>query len=159
MTGSGGKAGSVLVCRVGTKLCALPLGCLRETMRPLAVEPLAQTADFVSGVALIRGRPTPVLDARKLLDSPSAHPPGRYVTLDLAEHGARVAALAVDDVVAVRDVPDGLLGELPPLLAGSRSSVVAAVTTLDEQLLLVLEQARLVPDEVWQRLAGQDAPA
>lgn len=142
----------MLVCRVGTKLCALPLGRLLETMRPLAIEPLAQTADFVSGVAVIRGRPTPVLDARKLLGSPSDVPPGRYVTLDLGEGGARVAALAVDAVVGVREVPDALAGELPTLLGDARSSVVGAVTTLDRELLLVLEQARLVPPELWQHL-------
>jgi purine-binding chemotaxis protein CheW len=156
--GSGGKTGSLLVCRVGTKLCALPLSCLLETMRPLAVEALTQTADFVSGVALIRGRPTPVVDARKLLGSPSDRPPGRYVTLDLGERGARVAALAVDAVVGVRDVPEGLLGELPGLLGGSPSSFVGAVTTLDAELLLVLEQARLVPEDVWQRLEQKGAP-
>lgn len=154
--GSGGKAGSLLVCRVGTKLCALPLGCLLETMRPLAVEALAQTADFVSGVALIRGRPTPVVDARKLLGSPSDRPPGRYVTLSLGE---RVAALAVDAVVGVHDVSEGLLSELPGLLGGSPSSFVAAMTRLDRELLLVLEQARLVPEDVWRRLEEKGARA
>jgi len=146
------------VCRVGTKLCGLPLSCLRETMRPLAVEPLAQTVDFVSGVAVIRGRATPVLDARKLLGSPADHPPERYVTLDLGERETRVVALAVDAVVGVRDVPDAVLGELPRLLGGSQS-VVGALTMLDAELLLVLEQARLVPADVWQRLEQKGAPA
>lgn len=152
MASSGGSAQTLLVCRVGAKLCALPLGCLRETMRPLPVEPLAQTADFVTGLAVIRGLATPVLDARKLLGSPSDLAPGRYVTLDLGAQGSRVVALAVDAVVGVRDVPSALLGELPSLARDSERGVVSAVATLDRELLLVLEQARLVPDALWRRL-------
>jgi purine-binding chemotaxis protein CheW len=119
-------------------------------MRPLPVEPLAQAADFVSGLAVIRGRPTPVVDARKLLGSPSEREPGRYVTLVLGSDGDRIAALAVDAVVGVRELSEGSL-ELPPLLA-ARTDVVAGVATLDSELLLVLEQARLVPEATWQRL-------
>jgi purine-binding chemotaxis protein CheW len=137
---------------VGRKLCALPLGHLLETMRPLTVQPLSQMPDFVAGLAVIRGRPTPVLDARKLLGSPSDEAPGRYVTLDLGQRGARVAALAVDAVVGVRDVSDRLMSELPSLLRGPHGNVIGAVAALDAELLLVLEQARLVPEELWQRL-------
>jgi len=159
MARTGGNAGSLLVCRVGTKLCGLPLRCLLETMRPLVVEPLPQAADCVSGLAVIRGRPTPVLDARKLLGSRSDQEPGRYVTLDLSGDGARIAALAVDAVIGVRELPDGLFAELPSILRGAEGSAVGAVTTLDSELLLVLEHARLVPDEVWQRLERKGAPA
>ncbi len=157
MADSGGKAASLLVCRVGSKLCGLPLRRVRETMRPLAVEPLARTLDFVSGVAVIRGRATPVLDARKLLGSSSAHPPERYVTLDLGEHETRVVALAVDAVVGVREVPDGVLQELPRLVGGCQRAV-GAMTAGGAELRGGLEQARLVPDDVWQRLERRDQP-
>jgi purine-binding chemotaxis protein CheW len=147
----------LLVCRVGHKLCALPLSRLIETMRPLDVEPLARVADFVSGVAVIRGRPTPVVDARVLLGSPSRDAPGRYVTLDLSEQGTRIAALAVDAVVGVREIPGAVLGELAPLLSGPSRSLGAVAMLDDTELVLVLEQARLVPDEVWERLEQERA--
>lgn len=149
---SGGTTGSLLVCRVGSKLCALPLGCLLETMRPLSTEPLPQAPDFVAGVAVIRGRPTPVIDARKLLDGKSEHAPGRYVTLDVDRRGERVAALAVDAIVGVREVTDGVLAALPSLLRAPDGGVLAGFGMLDAELLLVLEQARLVPEEVWKQL-------
>jgi len=152
---SGGKTGSLLVCRVGAKLCGLPLGCLLETMRPLVTEPLARTPDFVTGVAVIRGRATPVIDARKLLNSPSERPPERYVTLDLDKRGLRVAALAVDAVVGVRELTDGTLAALPTLLRSGDGGALAAFGTIDAELLLVLEQARLVPDDVWKRLSQE----
>ena len=151
MASSGGRAGFFLICRVGAKLCALPLQNVLETMRPLASEPLAHVAEFVAGLALIRGRPTPVLDARKLLGSAANDAPGRYITLDLGAHGTRVAALAVDAVVGVRSVLDRELAELPALLR-TQEQIVGGVATLDAELLLVLEQSRIVSDELWERL-------
>jgi purine-binding chemotaxis protein CheW len=138
----------LLVCRVGTKLCGLPLQHVLETFRPLATEPLAGANELVLGVALIRGVPTPVVDARQLLSSLTAGAPGRYVTLALGEGGAeaRVVALAVDSVLGIRD--GERLGPLPALLR-EHGEVVAALGTLDAELLLVLERARLVPDAVW----------
>jgi purine-binding chemotaxis protein CheW len=157
----GGNAGLVrlLVCRVGAKVCALPLEHLLETMRPLPTEPLARLPEFVLGLALIRGRPTPVLDARALLGSPREHAPGRYVILDLTGDGARVAALAVDAVLGVRDVRAERLAELPSLLRLPDRDVVAAVAPLDTELLLLLERAQLLPDELWQRLEQERASA
>jgi purine-binding chemotaxis protein CheW len=143
----------LLVCRVGTKVCGVPLDRVIETMRPLPAEPLAQMAGFVSGLALIRGRPTPVVDARKLLGSHSEHPPERYVTLGMGEAAAlRVAALAVDAVLGVRDVAAETLGNLPGLLREESSEAVTALGTLDAELLLVLEGARLLPEATWQAL-------
>ena len=156
MRGEAGASRSLLVCRAGAKLCALPLTQLLETMRPLLTEPLAGTADFVAGVASIRGRPTPVVDARKLLGSASETAPGRYVTLDLTSNSgkARVLALAVDEVIGVRVVAVHLLDDVPDLLRARspERDVIDAVATFDAELLLVLQQARLFPEELWQRL-------
>jgi|SRR3954469_1153792 purine-binding chemotaxis protein CheW len=161
MAASGGSTGvrRLLACRVGTKICGLPLDRVIETMRPLPAEPLAQMASFVSGVALIRGRPTPVVDARKLLGSDAEEPPTRYVTLGVSEAVAqRVAALAVDGVLGVRDVAVETLDSLQGLLGEEHSEVVAALGTLDTALLLVLEGARLLPETTWQALE-QESPA
>jgi purine-binding chemotaxis protein CheW len=154
MATSGGAEGAVrlLVCRVGAKLCALPLEQLLETMRPLPTEALANLPDFVLGLALIRGRPTPVLDARRLLGSPHDRAPERYVTLDVSGGAARVVALAVDSVIGVRDLPAEALGDLPSLLRTPESDVVGTIATLDAELVLVLERGRLLPNELWQRL-------
>jgi purine-binding chemotaxis protein CheW len=155
MANSGGPSGvrRLLICRVGAKLCGVPLAHVVEVMRPLPTEPLAQMASFVLGIAVIRSRATPVVDARKLLSSPSGSEPARYVTLELGGSGhSRVAALAVDGVVGVRDVSDAALGSLPPLLREQAAEVVTALGTLDAELLLVLEQGRLLSEAAWQTL-------
>lgn len=147
-----GATAALLVCRAGTQVCAIPLEHVLETMRPLPVQPLADLPPFVDGLALIRGSPTPVVDARRLLGaSGRLEPCQRYVTLRL---GARHAALAVDAVVGVRRVNLGQLGELPPLLRTPGNDLVLALGALDQELLVVLERSRLLPESIWQALGA-----
>ncbi|HEY8551618.1 MAG TPA: chemotaxis protein CheW [Vicinamibacterales bacterium] len=132
-----------LVVRVGAQLCALPLQHVAETFRPQPARPVAGAPPFVSGVALIRGQAVPVVAAGDLLGVPSS-PPTRFVSLRVDD---RLVALAVDRVVGVRSLPD--LARLPPLLTGAAREAVSAVATLDSELLVVLDAARLVPPDVW----------
>jgi purine-binding chemotaxis protein CheW len=134
-----------LVCRVATRICALPLDAVIETMRPLPVEPIAGAPAFIAGLAIIRGAPVPVVDAARLLGAGGGRP-GRFVTLRVAP---RTVALAVDAVLGVRALPADRLSALPPLAGAVAAEVVAAVGMLDARLLVVLEAARLVPDAVF----------
>lgn len=152
MATSGGKSAPrrLLVCRVGAKLCGLPLSAVIETCRPMLTEPLAGTPPFVLGLALLRARPTLVLDAHRLLDSGSGTPPTRYVSLRVADT-TRVIALAVDAVAGVREVLESELEALPDLLSQD-DDARSALGSLDQKLLVLLESARLVPDALWQRV-------
>src|SRR5688572_14194200 len=134
-----------LVCRVRTRLCALPLERVIETLRPLPIEPLSGAPPFVCGVSIIRGEPLPVVDAGLLLGGGQARAT-RLVTLRL---GARAVALAVDAVLGVRAFERSALRELPPLLREAAADTVAALDSLDRELLLLLESGRLVPEAVF----------
>ncbi len=148
-----GERSLLLICRVGSRLCGIPLEHVVETMRPLPVEPLSQLPVFVDGLALIRGTATPVLDARRLLGTTGELGVcERYVSIRLGE---RSAALAVDAVLGVRQVESSQLGDLPPLLREPGNELVRALGTLDRELLVVLERSRLVPDSVWQALDAE----
>ena len=134
--------GYSLLCRVRTWICALPIGDLVETMRPLPIEPLAGAPRFVRGVSIIRGEPVPVIDGGMLLAGEPLASPGRLVTLRI---GARSVALAVDEVIGVRTMSAAT--ELPPLLQRAGADVVTAIGALDAELLVVLRTARLVPED------------
>jgi purine-binding chemotaxis protein CheW len=137
-----------VVCRVGARLCALPLAQVVETMRPLATSPVAGAPGFVSGVAIIRGAPVPVIDAGALLGGGAGRADaGRLVTVRV---GSRHVALAVDAVLGVRELPDASLAELPSLLSDARAGGVESLGALDDGLLLFLDGARLVPESVWE---------
>jgi purine-binding chemotaxis protein CheW len=144
-----------LICRSNSCLCALPLESVAETMRPLPVEPLAPAPAFVLGVTVIRGAATPVVDIALLLGSLASVPPQRFVTLKI---GVRHVALAVEGVIGVHALPAAGLDEVPALLSGAANETVSAISTLDAQLLLVLQSARLVPESVWATIDSQATP-
>jgi purine-binding chemotaxis protein CheW len=139
------EADLLLICRVQSRLCGLPLEHVLETMRPLPTEGIAGAADFVRGLAVIRGAPVPVIDTARLLGVTDAQA-DRFVTVNAGERGV---ALAVDSVLGVSAVPAVTLRELPPLLHDAAAQSVAAIGLLDAQLLLVLHSACLLPDEAW----------
>lgn len=132
-----------LVCRVQTRLCALPIEHVVETLRPLPIEPLAGMPPFVLGLAVVRGAPLPVVDAARVLGAQRGQPE-RFVIV-VADQ--RRVALAVDGVLGVRAVAPASLQALPPLLHEADTDVIAAVGLLDAQLLLVLRGARLMPEQ------------
>jgi purine-binding chemotaxis protein CheW len=142
-----------LLCRVGSRIAALDVRDVWETMRPLPIEPLTGAPTFVLGLAIVRGFPIPVVDADRLLGSsvsssttPISPSPARFVSLKL---GVRSAALAVDAVLEIRALPAGMLANIPSLLGEAGADLVSVIGALDATLLLVLETARLVPDSVW----------
>lgn len=135
---------TVLLVRVGSRLCTLRLGDVTEVMRPQPRSPLAGVPDFVSGLAVIRGEAMPVLDMARLLEGTAVGEGGRFVTV---RAGARHVALAVSEVLGVRRDLSAHQG-LPPL-ASAAAAAVEAVGTLDRELMLVLAVARLVPEALW----------
>lgn len=135
------SAKHALICRIGTRLCALPLQHVVETLRPLPVAPLAGAPAHVLGVALIRGLGQPVVDMARLLGEGDAEVT-RYVTLRLGE---RRVALAVGQVLGTRELALDELQDLPPLLRNAGQDSVAALGQIDAELLLVLNSTRLIP--------------
>jgi purine-binding chemotaxis protein CheW len=71
------------------------------------------------------------------------------VSLRVAERGV---ALAVESVEGVRALSRATFEALPPLLADAGTDVVAAIGTLDAELLVVLQLSRLLPESAWSLL-------
>lgn len=134
-----------LLCRVGSVRCALPLQYVEETMRPLPVEPMAGAPVFVRGLAIVRGSVVPVVDAGSLLGGGLAQA-SRFV---MVKARSRRVALVVDAVEGVGQIARASLNTLPPLLRDANLEAVAAIGTLDAELLVILRSSRLVPDEMW----------
>lgn len=137
----------VLTMRAGSRLCAVPIAYTVEVMRPLPVEQLAGAPSFVLGLAIIRGRATPVMNLAALLAEGAAAPitsSARFVTLRV---GSRGIALHVEAVLAIRTLEPAQLAALPLLWQGANAPAVKALAMLDRELLLVLEAARLLPED------------
>lgn len=121
-----------------TALAALPVRHVRETMRPLPVEPLAGAPGFVLGAAIVRGRPVPVIDAAKLV-SGRPDQATRWIAIEI---GPRAAVIAVHEVIGVQ--PLTLVTDPAPLLARAARGAIDELASLDGELLAVLRAGRLV---------------
>jgi purine-binding chemotaxis protein CheW len=140
-----GALGPSLLCRAEARWCALPLPHVVETMRPLPISPIPGTPPFVAGLAIIRGAAVPVVDLARLLGATDSKPK-RFVSMTTQR--GRIA-LAVDQVEGVRSLPPDIVHSLPPLLQSADSRFVEVIGTLDAELLLVLQIARLMPEDLW----------
>jgi purine-binding chemotaxis protein CheW len=147
-------AGLSLLCRVDTRLCALPLATVLETMRRLPIEPLAGAPAFVLGLSVIRGAPVPVIDLARLLANASGADAERLV---MVRTGVRQVALAVAAVIGIRALPAATAHELPPLMRETDAAPVSAIGALDTELLHVLQSVQLLPDEVWRAIDAEAA--
>lgn len=146
-----------LTVMVGGSACAIPLRHVVETMRPLPIQSIAGTSSFLLGVSIIRGSPVPVVDLGVLMGNEGAIvTDGRLVNLKLEE---RRVAILVNRVVGVRQLDPDSFAELPLVLRDVAADFVDALGARDAQLLLVLRTSRILPDEVWAKLAaGEGGP-
>lgn len=126
------------------RVYALPIADVIETMRPLPIEPIAEGPPFVRGLSIVRGEAVPVVDLAGLLDERAGPPAERWV---LVRAGDRRVALAVERVIGLGRLDPGELSALPPLLREAHGERVRQVGRLDAALLMVLEAARLAPEE------------
>jgi purine-binding chemotaxis protein CheW len=146
--GESGRA-EWLLCRAGALLCAIPIEHVIETMRVLPIEPVAGAPRHVLGLSLIRGAPVPVVDTGLLV----GEQPTRAERIVTVKAGNRTIALAADAVLGIAAIAPGEIGQLPPLLRDAAADTIEAIGTRDAELLFFLRAARLVPEEMLDRLA------
>jgi purine-binding chemotaxis protein CheW len=145
---------SWLLCRTGTLLCAIPLEHVVEILRVLPIEAVSQAPPYVRGLCIIRGVPVPVVDTGLLVgDQPTKSE--RLVTI---RTGSRTVALAAETVLGIWAIGGESFQELPPLLRDAARDAIAAIGTLDAELLFFLRTTRIVPQELLDRL-GPDGAA
>jgi chemotaxis signal transduction protein len=92
-------------------------------------------------LARVRGAAIPVFDLRLFLGASSGTEAQRWVSVSIEGRGV---ALAVDEVLDVRELGSLPLAQMPPLLAAG-APAIEALASLDSQLLVLLQAARLLP--------------
>jgi purine-binding chemotaxis protein CheW len=150
-----------LLVRAAGQLCAIAAANVVEIMRPLPLRPCDPSCRAVTGLAVVRGQPLPVVELGKLLTKASTgssaeEPVRRFVSLRTGKSAAVV--LAVSAVVGLRELSPTQYRELPPLMAQLSPEAVAQIGVVDGEFFAVLEAARLLPADEGQRLATQTSP-
>lgn len=120
-------------------LAALPARYVRETMRPLPIEPLAGAPPFVVGASIVRGRAVPVIDAAALFSGDGSG--ARWLAIEVGE---RAVVLAVHEIIGVQPLERADDRAAPPLLTRAARGTIAELSSLDGELLAILRAARLV---------------
>ncbi len=141
---------SALVFRAGSLLCALQLNDVIETMRPLAVRPLAGMPPYVRGVTIMRGVPAPVIDVARLVGGEPAEVE-RFLAVR-TERGP--VAFATGAVVGIRNATADGSAQHAAVLTGASRRLVAGVAMIDTEPLLLLQSMRVLPEDVWAAAAG-----
>lgn len=144
-----------LVFRAGRLLGALRLGEVVETMRPLPVRHLAGTPAFITGICVMRGEPTLVVDVARLLGGHEAEV-SRYVAV---RTGRGPVAFATGPILGIRTVTADGESRQAALLGETASRLIAAVGTVDAEPVLLLQSLDLVPDEAWAAVAAPAEPS
>lgn len=140
-----------LLFRTAARIYALDVRIVLEIMRPLALDGVEGTPEFVLGVAMIRGRATPVVSASSLFSRLPSEPCRRWIHVRAQEAGhdggdsPRTVALAVEDVLGVRRVDELALEACAPLLQDADSGAVAQLGRLDGELLRRLSSGIALP--------------
>lgn len=125
---------SLLLFAIDELHFALPLAQVRETVRAVAITPLAGAPGVVEGIVNVRGTVVPVLDLRARFRLPP-----REVALSdhmiLASAGGRLVALRVDRALDVRSLDDDEI--TPSSTSGAAFAHLAGVARLPDGMVLV----------------------
>jgi len=140
---------TVLVVRAGNRLCALPLKNVNEVARPLPTNSLPGAPPFLRGIAIIRGSAIPVVDLKRLLEVEVPGDPTRFV---ICRFDARRVALAAEAVPGVRGISCAAWCDLPRITDESSPALIESVRVSDQEMLLMLQVARVIPDSLWKDL-------
>ena len=139
---------TLVTFRLGWQTYALPLECVERVLRMVAITTVPEAPAEVLGLVDLEGEVIPVVDLRRLLGlaRQRLHVDDRLLVVRVAQ---RALAFAVDEATAVLTV-GGHVVEAPPA-AVARARPLAAVIRRSEGLVLVLDAARLLPeDDSWQ---------
>jgi purine-binding chemotaxis protein CheW len=143
-----------LLVRIGDVVGGLPIVDVVETLRPLPIQALAGMPAYVCGLSIIRGSPHAVVDLSRLVTGRAPDTFARFVVVRV---GARHMALAVEEVVGVREIETPRLQRMPSLLSESGRHLTAGLGGVDRDLLLMLESSRVLLDDVAQALGSGGA--
>lgn len=133
--------GRFLLFRIAGRDFAFPIDGVVEVVRMVAMRPLPEAPDWISGLVDLRGRLLPVLDvARRLGMGTYRHSVDARIIV--FQTGSELVGALVDDVVEVTDVSADDVHH-PGELAASEQDGVRAVFRTGGRLVLVLDTAHV----------------
>ena len=134
----------LLTFRVADQEYSLDIMSVRETRGWTRTTPMPHAPAFMRGVINLRGTVLPVMDLALRLNMQSQKTSDRNVIIVVTLNGTLTGLLvdAVSDIVAI-SVED--LQTPPEMSSDPQSTVVRALTVIDDRMIRVLDLAAIVP--------------
>jgi len=151
---SGGSR-QVLTFSLGRETYGVDILRVKEIRGWSPVTRIPQSPDFMLGVLNLRGAIMPILDLRVLFALPSAEftPATVIIVLSLnTAEGQRECGVVADNVRDVVDIALDNIRSVPTMNAGTASEFLQGITTIDEQMLILLN-----PDDLFARTLSPPA--
>lgn len=125
---------------------------LREIIRVMPITKVPCADGFVEGAINLRGQIIPIINLRKRFGLPFKEfdKDTRIINMEVNDY---VVGFIVDSVGQVRRIPGYLVEPPPAVIASVDSEYIHGVAKVDDRLLILLDMARLVTDELLESLA------
>lgn len=144
----------ILTFCLGDEQMGLDITCVREVLKPRAIQPLPHAPDFIEGVIDLRGHILAVVDLRKKLGVKATKEiPAR--DLIVCRVKPFVVGLLVDKVNAVLTVADDQIQSQPGIVAMQMpGSHVSAVVREGDKIILILDLEKILTKDETQKLTA-----
>lgn len=127
---------------------------MREIIRPVALTRLPQAEQFMEGVINLRGAVIPIVSLRARFGMPRRpfDKDTRIINMDI--NGSLIGFI-IDSIEHVQRFPVSAIEPAPALVSSVDAEYIEGVARLDDQLLIILNAARLVSPERLHSLAQE----
>lgn len=141
-SGQGGTQLQLVTFDIGQEHFAVDILAVQEINRMMQITRVPQAPDCLEGVINLRGRIIPVVDLRKRfgLETCERNSESRIVVVEIS---GRVIGFIVDRVNEVLRVESDVVEPAPAFAVGVNSEYVRGVAKLEEQLVILLDLAKL----------------
>ena len=140
-------ARQVLTFALDGEVYAVDILCLKEIRGWSPVTRIPQCPDFVLGVLNLRGAIVPIIDLRVRFALARAEFNAMTVIIVLSlqtSQGQRECGVVVDNVQDVVDIALENIRPVPSMSGNDASEFIEGITTIDEQMLILLNPDDLV---------------
>ncbi len=138
---------------LGKEIYGVEVKQVREILRINNILPVPGAPDYVLGITNIRGNVVTVMDGRRRINLPEVEHT-ESTRMIVLESDDEIAAIVVDNVEDVIDLPESLLDSNPKLKTSQDSPYITGVVSYPGGLIIVLCAEKFITEESYDMVAG-----
>lgn len=137
----------MIIFKIGAEEFALNIMFAKEVMATCDVTPIPETAEYVTGIASLRGNLIAVLDLRKRLKSAGSCD-AQEERMIVADVDGRVVGLMVDGVSEIMRVNDAMVEPPPDFVREIGASYVQGIINGGGRFITMIDLRKALDEEI-----------